>query len=143
MPKQKEQKREKLKFDPKALVGKNLAVIRIKGQVRVNGRIVDTLSMLNLHNKLHCSVFKGTPPIIGMLDKVKNFTTFGEIDDSTLKELKEKREEIVDGKPKKFFRLHPPIGGFERKGTKVSFNAGGALGYRGVKINDLIKRMLK
>ena len=40
------------------------------------------------------------------------------------------------------FRLNPPRGGFERKGIKVSFNSGGALGYRGEKINSLIKKML-
>jgi large subunit ribosomal protein L30 len=39
-------------------------------------------------------------------------------------------------------RLHPPRGGYERKGIKISFNLGGALGYRGDKINKLISKML-
>ena len=43
---------------------------------------------------------------------------------------------------KKFFRLSPPRKGFGRKGIKFAFTKGGALGYRGIKINDLIKRML-
>jgi large subunit ribosomal protein L30 len=43
---------------------------------------------------------------------------------------------------KLFFRLKPPIKGFERKGIKKPFSLGGALGYRKEKINDLIKRMI-
>jgi len=43
---------------------------------------------------------------------------------------------------KPFFRLNPPISGFERKGIKKAFALGGALGYRKEKINDLIKRMI-
>lgn len=40
-----------------------------------------------------------------------------------------------------FFRLHPPIKGFKGK-IKSSFGSGGELGYRGDKINELLKRML-
>lgn len=39
------------------------------------------------------------------------------------------------------FRLHPPTKGFKGK-VKKSLAAGGELGYRGEKINELIKRML-
>jgi len=43
---------------------------------------------------------------------------------------------------KLFFRLKPPVGGFERKGIKKSYAVGGALGYRGKEINTLIKKMI-
>ena len=43
---------------------------------------------------------------------------------------------------KPFFRLKPPIKGFERKGIKTPFSMGGVLGYRKEKINNLIIRML-
>ena len=39
------------------------------------------------------------------------------------------------------FRLHPPSKGYKGK-TKKSFRAGGEAGYRGEKINDLVKRMI-
>jgi len=39
------------------------------------------------------------------------------------------------------FRLHPPTKGFKGK-IKKSYNVGGELGYRGEKINELIKRMI-
>lgn len=41
---------------------------------------------------------------------------------------------------KPLFRLAPPVKGYE--GIKRSFIEGGALGYRGKKINDLIGRMI-
>jgi len=41
---------------------------------------------------------------------------------------------------KPVFRLAPPVKGYE--GIKRSFKEGGALGYRGKKINDLIWRMM-
>lgn len=39
------------------------------------------------------------------------------------------------------FKLHPPTKGFKGK-TKKSYGAGGETGYRGEKINELIKRMV-
>lgn len=39
-----------------------------------------------------------------------------------------------------FFRLHPPSKGYKGK-IKRNFGSGGELGYRGDKINELLKRM--
>ncbi|HUT27218.1 MAG TPA: 50S ribosomal protein L30 [Methanomassiliicoccales archaeon] len=49
-----------------------------------------------------------------------------------------KYSEMKDVKP--LFRLSPPRKGYE--GVKRGFGAGGALGYRGEEINDLISRMI-
>ncbi len=43
---------------------------------------------------------------------------------------------------KVYFRLKPPLKGFERGGIKKPFSMGGVLGYRKDKINDLIQRMI-
>ncbi len=43
---------------------------------------------------------------------------------------------------KPFFRLNPPRGGYPRKGIKRPFHEGGAWGYWGEKINDLVLRMI-
>lgn len=118
-------------------IGQNIAVIRIKGKIDLRKDVKDTLNMLRLYKKHCCVVLKATPNNLGMIKKVKDYVTWGEIDDATLKLLIEKRE-----KGKKFFALSPPKGGFERKGIKVSFIAKGALGYRKDKINDLLKRMI-
>lgn len=122
-----------------------LAVIRVRGQHDIRPETDTGLKNLNLISKNACSVHKDTPSIRGMLQKVKDYVAWGEIDDATLKLLVEKRGQVSPKdakKTKKFFRLHPPRGGFERQGIKVGFNAGGALGYRGAKINDLIKKMV-
>lgn len=123
-----------------------IAVIRIKGLTKVGHEKEDTLNMLKLYRKNFCVVLDKTPSIVGMVKKVEDKVTWGEVDDSTIKEISSKRGEKTkeDGKEamKPYFRLHPPRGGFERKGIKVPFSLGGAMGYRGDKINDLIKRML-
>ncbi|MHA2174960.1 MAG: 50S ribosomal protein L30 [Candidatus Hodarchaeales archaeon] len=42
---------------------------------------------------------------------------------------------------KPVFRLHPPIKGYPRRGVKYPYTLGGALGYRGTEINQLITKM--
>lgn len=117
---------------------KKLAAIRVRGFVGIRKTIKDTLNMLRLYRKNYCVILEARPELIGMLKKAKDYITWGEIDDSTLGLLSEKRGE----KDKSFFRLNPPRKGFGRKGIKRPFKVGGALGYRGDKINDIIKRMV-
>lgn len=115
----------------------NIAIIRVRGITGVRLDIKKTLDMLNLRRKNNCVVVPNTDAHQGMIKKVKDFVTYGHIDESTLKELKEKK-----GADVKIFRLNPPKGGFARKGIKKPFSMGGALGDRKEKINDLIKRMI-
>jgi len=139
------------------------AVIRIKGSVGMRKDIRDTFSMLRLNRRMHCVVLKETDNIKGMVQKVRNWATYGEVDDSILKHMIEKRgrklgdkkltkEEAQDvfnkiketGKiPKEIkpvFRLTPPSKGF-KKSTKQHYPKG-ELGYRGKEINALLKRMI-
>jgi large subunit ribosomal protein L30 len=115
-----------------------IAVVRIRGSIKLKKEQKDTLNMLRLYKQNYCVILDASPSIMGMLKKIQSLVTWGEVNDETLALLKEKKQE----KEKKFFRLHPPRKGFERKGIKLPFKVGGALGYRGNKINDLIKRML-
>ena len=116
---------------------KNIAVIRIHGQTKLKKEIKDTLKMLNLLKKNSCVVVPATSTYLGMIKKVKDVVTWGDIDNETLKLLKEKRD-----KGKKFFSLAPPKGGYGRKGTKMPFKLGGTLGPRKEKINQFIKNMI-
>ncbi len=151
------------------------AVIRVRGRTGVRKEIVDTLRMLRLTRVNHCVLIPDTPSYRGMLQKVKDYVTWGEINEETLARLiryrgrligdKEITDEyiqesmgfetiedlakaIVEGKVlykdipnvKPVFRLHPPLKGWEK--TKRHYTEGGALGYRGDKINELILRML-
>ena len=81
----------------------------------------------------------------GMLKKVKDYVAWGEVSEALVQELVAKRGEPSPDDPKKtkkYFRLHPPRGGFERGGIKRGFKVGGVLGYRGDKIELLIRKML-
>jgi large subunit ribosomal protein L30 len=124
--------------DPKAMI----AMIRIRGTDDVNNDIVDTMIMLRLHKKHTCSIYPAGKNILGMAQKCRDYITYGEIDDETYKLLVEKRGIKKDGKLTNYFHLHPPRGGFGRRGIKYSFTQKGALGYRGTEINVLIKKML-
>lgn len=139
---------------------KKLAVVRIRGITGIEKSIKDTLNMLCLYHNNYCVVVDDS--LLGMIKKAKDYVTWGEIDDETYRLLVEKRGEEFKGretdtkkkinykkfiiinnkKYKKYFRLNPPRGGFERKGIKVPFTKSGALGYRKEKINDLIKKMV-
>ena len=151
------------------------AVVRVRGQADVNKDIRYTMGLLGLTRVNHCVIVPQNSSTEGMLQVVKDYCTWGEIDEETLSAmirtrgkitgdkdindeyLKEKTgfgsveelskamiennyrmRDMEDAKP--IFRLHPPIKGYE--GNKRSFRNGGALGYRGKDINDLINRML-
>jgi large subunit ribosomal protein L30 len=140
------------------------AVIRLKGLVKIREDFRDTLKMLRLNRKMHCVLLKEDDDIVkGMLFKVKDRVTWGEIDDAVLKSLIEKRgrkpgnqrltreesEEIfkkikesqeVPETIKPVFRLTPPSKGFKHS-IKQHYPKG-ELGYRGKEINELLKRMI-
>ncbi len=141
---------------------KKLAVVRVRGKIHLSEPIKATLDMLHLYNKNWCVVIDDSPSNRGMVKKVKDFVTWGEVDDKTHEELFEKRGELFkertednnskikyknyvvhkSKKYKKYFRLSPPKAGYGRAGTKESFTKKGALGNRKEKINDLLKRMM-
>lgn len=142
---------------------KKIAVVLVRGLINVRKSIKDNLRMLRLYYKNYCVVVDNTPANMGMINKAKDYIAWGEIDSETYQELVKKRGEeylgpaacsknkikyghkffVSNGKKyKKYFRLNPPKKGFGRKGIKVPFMAGGGLGYRGNKINDLLKRMI-
>lgn len=122
-----------------------IAIIRIKGRVGLKSGIDETLNRLRLKTKYSCVVLEDKPEVLGMIKKVKDFVAYGEIDEATYKELKEKRgikDSNKKGQLKPYFRLHPPrgSGGIE---TKKHFGQGkGVLGNHKDKINELIRRML-
>jgi large subunit ribosomal protein L30 len=119
-----------------------VAIIRLRGTNDIKVEIESTLKMLRLHKKHTCSVYPKTPVIMGMLEKCKDYVTYGEIDDETYNLLVEKRGMKKEGKLVNYFHLQPPRGGFERGGIKKPFTLKGALGYRREKINALIKKMI-
>jgi large subunit ribosomal protein L30 len=153
-----------------------LVVVRVKGDVGLSADLRRTLKLLRLYRKNYCVVLPSNPQIIGMIQKIKDLVTFGELDKDTFVRLLKARAKIAGDKPatedyfkskanldfekfaeefftyrrelrdvpgvKQFFRLQPPVGGFEIGGIKSSYAQGGTLGYRGKEINRLLMRMM-
>jgi large subunit ribosomal protein L30 len=115
-----------------------IIAIRIRGSVGTSQVTKDALRMLNLNNQHNCVILPNTPSVKGALQKVQGYITYGNGDAETIALLKSRLKE-----GEKVLRLAPPRKGFERKGIKVPFTSGGALGDRKEAINDLVKRMIQ
>jgi len=115
-----------------------IAVIRIRGQIGIKQDVKETLFRLRLRRKYVCVVIEPTKENLGMIKKIRNFASYGEISEETYEKLVEKRgKKDKDGKLKPFFRLHPPRGGAE---TKLHYPKG-ILG-ENKEIDKLVERML-
>ena len=154
---------------------KRLAVIRIRGRVGLRKPVVETLKFLRLNRKNHLVLIDDRSSYRGMLQRAKDYITWGEVGAETIALLLKKRGRLRGGirltdayvkkytqyetldqfaeaiadfnaeltdlqKIKPVFRLHPPKGGFKGK-IKRPVKDHGELGYRGIKIEELIKRM--
>jgi large subunit ribosomal protein L30 len=151
------------------------AVIRVRGRPDVNVDVRRTMELLNLTRVNHCVIVPEDDVTKGMLQKAKDYITWGEVSPDTVEAMIRIRgrlagdeqisdeylaantgfasvaamaSAIADGSyrmkdvegAKAVFRLHPPEKGYE--GIKRSYRNGGALGYRGDAVNELIARML-
>ena len=140
------------------------AVIRLRGLTHIKKPVKDTFTMLRLNRKMHCVLINDNPVNKGMIQKVKDWVTWGEIDEEILKKMIAKRgrkegnkrlteqevetvfQDIKSGKKiketiiKPVFRLTPPSGGF-KKSIKNTYPKG-ECGFRGKEINTLLKRMI-
>ena len=109
-----------------------MLILRVRGTQGVRRDVRDTLAQFKLTRKNHCVLVEEKPHLKGMLVLARDYVTWGEPSEETLAALAKK------GKPP--YRLHPPVKGFG--GSIKSHYPEGALGYRGEKINELIKAML-
>tara|TARA_B100000767_G_C19430258_1_gene395650 strand:- start:225 stop:626 length:402 start_codon:yes stop_codon:yes gene_type:complete len=133
--------------------------------------------MLNLTKVNHATIVPNAPTYEGMLNKSKDYITWGEIDSDMISNLLKERGRMVGDKPvndsvindnskfssvdefakaivsgdatlkdvnglKPVLRLHPPRGSKGWGGIKRSYTVGGALGFRGEAIRDLVSRMM-
>lgn len=75
-----------------------IAVIRIRGQIGLNKKIKDTLKMMNLYRRNSCVILKNIPSQLGMLNFVKDYVTWGEIDEATFNALLKNRGKLPGNK---------------------------------------------
>lgn len=139
------------------------AVVRIRGTVGVRDDLQGAMENMKLKRKHNCVLVKDDETGRGMLQKVKDFTAFGDVDEATMKKLIVSRGETLDGKKisekeadkivkglsdgkrpkelgiKAIFRLSPPKKGY--KSTRLPFPRGD-LGNRKEKMAELLERMI-
>lgn len=154
---------------------KCIAVIRIRGTVSATLTARETLQMLHLAKNNHAILVDDRPSYLGMIETVRDYTTYGEPSKKTVTALIKERGRLLGSKKltdeyvqkvgrksleelaaavfdckieywklpmiQAFFRLHPPSKGFKAK-IKRGYGSGGELGYRGERIDDLLKRMI-
>jgi len=77
---------------------KVVLAIRVRGQVRVRPQIEDTLDKLLLGRLHQARLLKLTPSLQGMVTKVKDYITWGEIDEETAAMLLAKRGRLPGNK---------------------------------------------
>jgi len=137
-----------------------IAIIRLRGEVNLEKDIKETMKFLKLRRVNHCVIVPKKPEIEGMAKRVKNYVTWGEPTNEMIekiiykrgrlpgdkridkKEVKKIARDIIDGKKvdiKPVFRLSPPSKG--HRPIRIPYPKG-AVGYRGEKINELLKRMI-
>ena len=146
-------------------------VVRVRGSIHAKHQIVETLRFLHLTRPNHATVLPEEPSYRGMLHRVQGYVTWGETDEETVGLVLGARGRDDAGHPlagegrsataadpaalaksvlstglsradgvRPLFRLRAPKGGW--RSTKKPYTLGGALGYRGRAINDLVRRML-
>jgi large subunit ribosomal protein L30 len=141
-----------------------LAVVRVRGKRKVRPGIEKTLELLRLSRPNHCVLLEDTPQNKGMLQLVKDYVTYGPVDETTIfrlllkrgrkgrrllravskeDEIKKAATEISKGKKtlefvNPVFRLRPPSKGYSN--IKAHFPAGD-LGKRG-EMDSLLRRMV-
>lgn len=77
------------------------AVIRIRSTIGVKREIEDTLKMLRLNSTNNCVIVPETSDFKGMIEKCRDFITYGEINKETLLSMLKKRLRIKNTGVKK------------------------------------------
>ncbi|MFW6071914.1 MAG: 50S ribosomal protein L30 [Thermoplasmatota archaeon] len=148
------------------------AVLRIRSPRSKSYRIEDTLDKLRINKVNHCTIVPEDDAHKGMLMKIKDIITWGEVDKETLSKLIEYRSTLNEDVEKRIKdqTSYEDIEDFAEgvlsgeieideieglknlfrlhppkggyKSVKKPYKTGGSLGYRSQDINELLKRML-
>lgn len=76
-----------------------IAVVRIRGHMRLRTTIEDAMRTLSLTRANHCVVVPDTPQFLGMVRKSKDYVTWGEVGAADLEALIRGRGRLVGDRP--------------------------------------------
>ncbi len=71
-----------------------IAAIRVRGRTGIKKEIADTLDMLKLTRINHAVLIEENPSYRGMLQKAKDYITWGEVDEEIVSQLLSKRGKL-------------------------------------------------
>lgn len=77
----------------------SFAVLRLRGKGDVRREVGDTLRMLHLTRQNHCAIVPQDPTFVGMLYRVKDHVTWGEVEAEVLARLLLRRGRQVGDRP--------------------------------------------
>ena len=75
-----------------------IAIVQVRGVVGLSQRIKDTFKLLKLPKNHSCVIVEGNSSTKGMLTFLKDYITWGEVDQGTIKILLEKRGKLAGNK---------------------------------------------
>ena|SRR3989344_3461720 len=75
-----------------------IAIVRVRSGVKAKKDIKDAMKLLRLYNANTCVVVKDTEAILGMLNMIKDYVTWGEINPSIMKMLLTERGRLMGKK---------------------------------------------
>jgi len=92
------------------------AVVRVRGTVNIKPDIKRTMQLLRLTRANHCVLIEENVVHKGMLQIVKDYTTWGEINKETLSKLLSARGKLVGDKPltEEYLKKATPYHSFEK-----------------------------
>lgn len=75
-----------------------LAVVRVRGHAKIQHAAVDTMDMLKLNRVNHCVLIQDNKTTNGMLQRVKDYVTWGEIGPEGAARILFQKGEVMGGK---------------------------------------------
>lgn len=75
------------------------AIVRLRGKARMPLKAEATLRMLHLTRQNHCAILPESPTVRGMLQVVKDYATWGEVEPDVLANLLLRRGRAVGDRP--------------------------------------------
>jgi large subunit ribosomal protein L30 len=100
------------------------AVIRVRGTVNIKPDIKKTMQLLRLTRANHCVLLEENAVYKGMLQMVKDYTTWGEINKETLTKLLSTRGKLIGDKPltEEYLKKAAPYHSFEKLSEAIMEN---------------------
>jgi large subunit ribosomal protein L30 len=70
---------------------KCLAVLRLRGSVNISRELEYVFALLHLHRKNHVTLMRDSPSNLGMIRKIKDYATWGEVSPAIISQLLQQR----------------------------------------------------